>query len=556
MPSRHPIRSVTTALGALALLATAIAPAPAASAADATATLSGTVRSSDGSLFHYATIIVRSNGTGVASGQSYNGTYEITGLEPGDYEILASPAVHPVDDIGEWGDGTHGPSQQTLTTIAPGENTLDFDLDRGGRITGTVTASGAPLGARITLHTLDPVLPGPVRGVGAVDGTITSDPLPPGRYALMIDGKAAGWWVAEDHNGVQTDEPTDPPLTIGLGETIRIDADLTPAGRITGVVTLRHPDGSVTPVDHAAVRLTNIDTGTSTTVWTGADGGYRIQGLAGRFRVSFDKDLGSNEETLPEYLGGARVAEESDILDVEPLQILDGVDAELDLGGHIQISPEYSPAPSSPLSGHAGSTSREIWRWDAESGRYVRLSTGWVFPIPAGRAISGVLEPGTYVVVMDDGGSMQLPDGTGAEWVQYRGKTDPLTVAAGETTVDESLTLTTRFFDLERTAGIDRYETSAALSADTFEPGVPVAYLADGTTFPDALSGAAAAGTLGGPVLLTRGHALPAAIESELSRLRPQTIVVLGSEKSISADVHDDLAVLLGWHLLVDTRAN
>src|SRR4051812_8425730 len=81
---------------------------------------------------------------------------------------------------------------------------------------------------------------------------------------------------------------------------------------------------------------------------------------------------------------------------------------------------------------------------------------------------------------------------------------------------------------VQRVAGADRYQTSAAISASTFAPGVPVAYIATGLVFSDAVSGGAAGGARGGPVLLTMPDALPGAIRSELSRLKPAKIVVLG----------------------------
>ncbi|MEV8267589.1 cell wall-binding repeat-containing protein, partial [Microbacterium sp. NPDC076911] len=88
-----------------------------------------------------------------------------------------------------------------------------------------------------------------------------------------------------------------------------------------------------------------------------------------------------------------------------------------------------------------------------------------------------------------------------------------------------------------RIAGRDRYATSAAISVDQFAPGVATVYLASGESFPDALSAAAAAGAAGVPVLLSRSTALPAEIISELARLRPEKIVVLGGENTISDSV-------------------
>ena len=87
-----------------------------------------------------------------------------------------------------------------------------------------------------------------------------------------------------------------------------------------------------------------------------------------------------------------------------------------------------------------------------------------------------------------------------------------------------------------RLAGADRYETAARIARAAF-PSAPVAYIATGTDYPDALGGAAAAGVDGGPILLVRRDAVPAATRAELSRLRPARIVVLGGVNAISADV-------------------
>jgi spore germination protein YaaH len=88
-----------------------------------------------------------------------------------------------------------------------------------------------------------------------------------------------------------------------------------------------------------------------------------------------------------------------------------------------------------------------------------------------------------------------------------------------------------------RVAGANRYDTAAALSRSAFAPGVPVAYVATGASFPDALAGGPAAARNGGPVLLTDPLALPSATATELARLKPAKIVVLGGTASVSASV-------------------
>ncbi|MFS0733657.1 cell wall-binding repeat-containing protein [Microbacterium sp. 1P10UB] len=94
-----------------------------------------------------------------------------------------------------------------------------------------------------------------------------------------------------------------------------------------------------------------------------------------------------------------------------------------------------------------------------------------------------------------------------------------------------------------RQSGPNRFATSAAVSAASFAPGVPVAYVANGWKFPDALSGAAAAGVLGGPVLLTDEESLPGVIHDELARLKPKKIVILGSEASVRKGVATSLSL-------------
>jgi putative cell wall-binding protein len=92
-----------------------------------------------------------------------------------------------------------------------------------------------------------------------------------------------------------------------------------------------------------------------------------------------------------------------------------------------------------------------------------------------------------------------------------------------------------------RLAGSDRYATAAAVSKAHFAPGVPIAYVATGLNFPDALAGGPAAATAGGPILLTSPDVLPAATAAELERLEPNRIVVLGGSGVISDPVLNDL---------------
>jgi putative cell wall-binding protein len=91
--------------------------------------------------------------------------------------------------------------------------------------------------------------------------------------------------------------------------------------------------------------------------------------------------------------------------------------------------------------------------------------------------------------------------------------------------------------------GASRYDTAVDISRRTFpSPRVPIVYVASGRNFADALAGAAAAGALGGPVLLTESNVITNATLSEIRRLDPIRIVVLGGPSVVSSRVFDQIA--------------
>jgi subtilisin family serine protease len=94
--------------------------------------------------------------------------------------------------------------------------------------------------------------------------------------------------------------------------------------------------------------------------------------------------------------------------------------------------------------------------------------------------------------------------------------------------------------------GADRYATAAAVSAGAFSPGVGTVFVATGAGFPDALAGAAAAGSLGGPVLLVPPAGVPGVVAAELSRLAPGRIVVLGGPGAVPDAVLAELVPYAG----------
>jgi len=72
----------------------------------------------------------------------------------------------------------------------------------------------------------------------------------------------------------------------------------------------------------------------------------------------------------------------------------------------------------------------------------------------------------------------------------------------------------------ERVAGATRFDTAVALSESAFPAGsVSDIVMASGQGFPDALSAAGLAGTVGSPIMLTNLAAVPASVMTEIDRL-------------------------------------
>lgn len=96
---------------------------------------------------------------------------------------------------------------------------------------------------------------------------------------------------------------------------------------------------------------------------------------------------------------------------------------------------------------------------------------------------------------------------------------------------------------LQRLAGENRYATAAKV-AESWSPGIRVAYVVSGLDYPDALAAASQAGKDGAPVLLSDPASLPKETRQSLTRLRPKKIVVVGGSAAISQTVLNQLRPL------------
>jgi putative cell wall-binding protein len=70
-------------------------------------------------------------------------------------------------------------------------------------------------------------------------------------------------------------------------------------------------------------------------------------------------------------------------------------------------------------------------------------------------------------------------------------------------------------------------------------------FIATGAAFPDGLSGGPAAALERSPLLLVPSTSVPAAVRTELLRLDPDRVTILGGANAVSDAVRDQIDVLL-----------
>jgi putative cell wall-binding protein len=97
-----------------------------------------------------------------------------------------------------------------------------------------------------------------------------------------------------------------------------------------------------------------------------------------------------------------------------------------------------------------------------------------------------------------------------------------------------------------REPGANRFDTAARVSANTYKAPPPVAYIATGDSFADALAGGAAGARNKGPLLLVHRDTVPAETAKELGRLKPGRIVVLGGQGAVSDTTFNALKAYSG----------
>ncbi|HSQ21398.1 MAG TPA: cell wall-binding repeat-containing protein, partial [Coriobacteriia bacterium] len=101
--------------------------------------------------------------------------------------------------------------------------------------------------------------------------------------------------------------------------------------------------------------------------------------------------------------------------------------------------------------------------------------------------------------------------------------------------------------DVSRIAGDDRILTAVEVSQAGFaDDSVETVVIATAYNWPDALGGAALAGAVKGPILLTSPTALPAVVLTEIDRVGATSAIILGGTSAVGTPVEAALNAKLG----------
>lgn len=99
--------------------------------------------------------------------------------------------------------------------------------------------------------------------------------------------------------------------------------------------------------------------------------------------------------------------------------------------------------------------------------------------------------------------------------------------------------------DSDALYGPTRFSTAVAISKASYPTTSSAVVLANGNAWADALGGSALAGAANGPILLTYRDVIPGLVATELVRLKPTTVYILGGTTSMLPSIEARVRALL-----------
>ncbi|MBN2020512.1 MAG: carboxypeptidase regulatory-like domain-containing protein [Sedimentisphaerales bacterium] len=227
-----------------------------------------------------------------------DGTYTMSGISPGSYRVRASADTYSQEfypDSIDWGG-----AQAVLATVDAPATGIDFQLDLGGQIAGTILDedTGLPITDNVWINAQPAT--GEPWGTGTneieANGSFVITGLPSGSYKICADAdgydqefynETSDWMMAElvDVEVGQT--------TSGINLTLKKEA----GGRIVGLVTMA--DG--TPIGNANVNANSMEHMKNKWCQTDNDGAFTLTGInTGNWRLRVQPPFGEEFINLSE----------------------------------------------------------------------------------------------------------------------------------------------------------------------------------------------------------------------------------------------------------------
>lgn len=520
----------------VALLVGLLGPVLPAAAADMS-TISGTVVGPGGVVVtgYQQVKVTAYNAVGAAVASAYPSTVTgayVTNSFPTQPVTLHFAYTGTSNILSVWSGDAYSRETAAPIALAPGATTaINVTLAVGGVVTGTFQEGVDQYDSiRVGIRSQTPGLEVPPYPAYVLpDRTYRLERVPPGQYIINFSDLNHKYYGEYWEDSV--DEETATVVAVGLSETVVLDPVLSRSTSIEGTLTV---EGETGPLPHLLVmaiqdgemqRMNGVE----------PDGSWDLSNIyPGDYQVCVAPDYERDwtrtcwHETVQGSGGTVTVAQD---------EVVTGIDFTMIKGGTIMGDIDYKAYPEDTTHPNADSDAY-FYRLNEMTGQYefAERVYGWEF-----RSGAHSLRPGTYAVRMVD----RLGRFSSEYWddARYWGEHQDIVLEAGETFDMGQTVLEPPYFDVDRISGPSRFATAVEISQAMFEDGdeVPVVYIANGLTYPDALSAGPAAIEQGGGLLLVAPDDLPGVVADELERLSPERIVIVGGAASVSVGVQAEL---------------
>lgn len=463
------------------------------------------------------------------------------GIEPGRYRLLAEPRSS-ADHVRTWYGDTQYEAQGTVIEVTDQDiSGLDIRLALGVSISGTISyESDVPREGAAAAFLFDEVAQEwerlAFRANADSTGAYRITGLPHGKYALRFGDRddqsmtSTVYWEDSDY---LLDSKS-----IVVGDEHLSGYDATLAEGLVWVGRFAGTDRFDTSVDLSSTWV--FEDTTAVFIANGLNFPDALSAGPAAARLKAPILL-----TAPDFIP-ATVAKRLAELDSTGTEGAEPLDVIYIVGGEPSVSAavEAQLAAIAPVVRFEGTdrfdTSRQVatYFWGESENRTAYVATGNNFPDALAAAPAAANESAPVVLV--NGGASGLDTATsdllgelGIRKTVIAGGTP--SVSAG---IADDLRALPSMQESYRRAGADRIQTAIQTNHGSF-PLADTALLATGYGFPDALAGAALAGSVYIPIYLVMPECIPEGVIDELLRLKVRDIMLLGGEPTLHWTVEE-----------------